>query len=64
MAKAQGIDEDLKERDPLAWVGAMNNLNQLAQRAHYSGQMDTEKIDKALEEVGEIFDHVKQWWKY
>ena len=24
MAKAHGVDEDLKERDPLAWVGAMN----------------------------------------
>ena len=22
------------------------------------------KINKALEEIGEIFDHVKQWWKY
>ena len=41
-----------------------NNLNQLAQHTHYSGQIDTEKIIKALDEVGEIFDHVKQWWKY
>ena len=31
MAKAQGIDEDLKERDPLAWVGAMNNIKSAAQ---------------------------------
>ena len=44
--------------------GIGNNLNQLARRSHYSGQMDTEKINKALEEIGEIFDHVKQWWKY
>ena len=44
--------------------GMGNNLNQLARYAHYSGQMDTAKINKALEEIGEIFDHVKQWWKY
>ena len=31
MEKAQGIDEDLKERDPLAWVGAMNNIKSAAQ---------------------------------
>ena len=31
MTKAQGIDENLKERDPLAWVGAMNNINSAAQ---------------------------------
>ena len=30
MAKAQGIDEDLKECDPLAWVGAMNNIKSAA----------------------------------
>ena len=29
--------------------GIGNSLNQLARRAHYSGQMDTEKINKALE---------------
>ena len=44
--------------------GIGNNLNQLARRAHYSGQMDTEKINKALEEIEEIFDHGKQGWKY
>ena len=44
--------------------GIGNNLNQLARRAHYSGQMNTEEINKALDEIGEIFDHVKQWWKY
>lgn len=43
--------------------GIGNNLNQLARRAHYSGQMDTEKINKALRDR-EILDHVKQWWKY
>ncbi|MDO4556868.1 MAG: TnpV protein [Lachnospiraceae bacterium] len=26
MAKAQGVDEDLKARDQLAWVGAMNQI--------------------------------------
>ena len=26
MAEAQGIDEDLKARDQMAWVGAMNNI--------------------------------------
>ena len=31
MTKAQGIDENLKERDPLAWVGAMNNIKSAAQ---------------------------------
>ena len=44
--------------------GMGNNLNQLARYAHYSGQMDTAKINNALAEIGEIFDHVKQWWKY
>ena len=31
MTKAQGIDENLKERDHLAWVGAMNNIKSAAQ---------------------------------
>ena len=44
--------------------GIGNNLNQLARHAHYTGQMDTEEINKALDEIGETFDHVKQWWKY
>lgn len=30
MAEAQGIDEDLKARDPMAWVGAMNNIKSVA----------------------------------
>ena len=30
IANAQGIDEDLKERDPMAWVGAMNNIKSAA----------------------------------
>ena len=30
MAEAQGIDEDLKVRDPMAWVGAMNNIKSAA----------------------------------
>lgn len=30
MAEVQGIDEDLKERDPMAWVGAMNNIKSAA----------------------------------
>lgn len=30
MAEAQGIDEDLKARDPMAWVGAMNNIKSAA----------------------------------
>ena len=37
-----------------------NNLNQLARHAHYTGQMNTEEINKALDEIREIFDHVKQ----
>ena len=30
MAEVQGIDEDLKVRDPMAWVGAMNNIKSAA----------------------------------
>ena len=30
MAEVQGVDEDLKERDPMAWVGAMNNVKSAA----------------------------------
>ena len=30
MVEAQGIDEDLKARDPMAWVGAMNNIKNAA----------------------------------
>ena len=30
MAEAQGIDEELKARDPMAWVGAMNNIKSAA----------------------------------
>ena len=30
MAKAQGINEVLKERDQMAWVGAMNNIQSAA----------------------------------
>ena len=32
--------------------GMGNNLNQLARHAHYTGQMDTEKINKASEALG------------
>ncbi len=30
MAEVQGVDEDLKARDPMAWVGAMNNIKSAA----------------------------------
>ena len=30
MAVAQGINEELKERDQMAWVGAMNNIQSAA----------------------------------
>lgn len=30
MAEAQGIDEDLKAQDQMAWVGAMNNIKSAA----------------------------------
>ena len=30
MAAAQGIDEELKARDQMAWVGAMNNIRSAA----------------------------------
>ena len=31
MAAAQGVTEALKERDPMAWVGAMNSLKAQAE---------------------------------
>jgi hypothetical protein len=31
MAGAEGIHEDLKARDQLAWVGRMNNIRQQAE---------------------------------
>ena len=31
MKKQQGITEELKARDPLAWVGAMNNIRNAAE---------------------------------
>ena len=31
MAAAQGMNEALKERDPMAWVGAMNSLKAQAE---------------------------------
>ncbi len=30
MAEAQGVNEDLKARDQMAWVGAMNNIKSAA----------------------------------
>ena len=30
MAEAQGINEDLKARDQMTWVGAMNNIKNAA----------------------------------
>ena len=30
MAKAEGVTEDLKRRDQMAWVGAMNNIRNRA----------------------------------
>ncbi len=31
MAKAEGVTEDLKRRDQMAWVGAMNNIRNRAE---------------------------------
>ena len=31
MAATQGVTEELKERDPMAWVGAMNSLKSQAE---------------------------------
>ena len=31
MAERQGVNEDLKRRDPLAWVDAMNNIRSAAE---------------------------------
>jgi len=33
MAQAQGVDEALKARDQMAWVGAMNNIRQAAEES-------------------------------
>ena len=33
MAKAEGVTEELKERDPMKWVGLMNNLQNAAEEA-------------------------------
>lgn len=30
MAEAQGVNEELKARDQMAWVGAMNNIRSAA----------------------------------
>ena len=30
MAEAQGVNEELKARDQMAWVGAMNNIKSAA----------------------------------
>ena len=30
MAETQGVDEELKARNPMAWVGAMNNIKSAA----------------------------------
>ena len=31
MAKENGVTEELKERDPMKWVGLMNNLQNAAE---------------------------------
>ena len=31
MAKVEGVTEELKERDPMKWVGLMNNLQNAAE---------------------------------
>ncbi len=33
MAKAEGVSEELKRRDQMAWVGAMNNIQNRAKEA-------------------------------
>ena len=33
MAQAQGITEQLKSEDQMAWVGAMNNIRSTAEEA-------------------------------
>ena len=33
LAKAEGINEELKERDPMAWVGVMNSIRNRAEEA-------------------------------
>ena len=36
MKTAQGITEDLKARDPMAWVGAINNIRACAEEIIYA----------------------------
>ena len=36
MAQAQGISEQLKEEDQMAWVGAMNNIQNAAEEIVYT----------------------------
>ncbi len=36
MKVAQGITEELKSRDPMAWVGAMNNIRACAEEIVYA----------------------------
>ena len=36
MAKAQGVNEELKARDQMAWVGAMNNIRNSAEEIVFS----------------------------
>lgn len=36
MKEKQGITEELKSRDPMAWVGAMNNIHSAAEEILFS----------------------------
>lgn len=36
LKEKQGITEDLKARDPIAWVGAMNNIHNAAEETIFS----------------------------
>ena len=36
MKETQGITEELKARDPMAWVGAMNNIHNVAEETIFS----------------------------
>ena len=36
MKTAQGITEELKARDPMAWVGAMNNIRACVEEIIYA----------------------------
>ena len=48
MAEAQGIDEDLKAQDQMAWVGAMNNTFNAAEKIVLHSFKQFKAVDKVV----------------